>query len=165
MQAPATTHHLAIDGMTGDACVHKVRNALNGVSGLAVENVKVGSTAFACATPAQSEAACAAIAAVGFRATETKHAAATNGTTHPKDPGLKSPEPQQSKASNAMTSEGGGGAINDPTTDKAGGLRASPASTPAAKPASTPAPTPLVANPAVVIKPVEPAPVATARKS
>lgn len=164
MQAPATTHHLAIDGMTGDACIHKVRNALNGVSGLTVENVKVGSTAFACATPAQSEAACAAIAAVGFRATETKSAAATNGTVHPKDAGQKAPEPQQSKASNAMTSEGGGGAINHPTTDKAAVPHASPVSTPAANPASTPAPTPLVANPAVVIKPVDPAPVA-ARKS
>ncbi len=116
MEPSSNKRTLTIDGMTGDACVQKVRTALNGVAGVATESVKVGSCTILCAQPAQCDAACAAIEAAGYHAVDARSRSQANGEGHSKSSAPHDSKPPQSKASDAMTSEGAGGAIDKPAT-------------------------------------------------
>ncbi len=65
----AGRHTLAIDGMSGDACVTKVTTALKTVSTVTTESVAIGSAVIG-ANQQGCDAACCAINGVGYRATE-----------------------------------------------------------------------------------------------
>ncbi|MEK6703465.1 MAG: cation transporter [Planctomycetota bacterium] len=60
-----STRTLKIDGMTGDACVKKVTDALKGVAGVVTQSVSVGSATITCEQGA-CDAACAAIKNAGY---------------------------------------------------------------------------------------------------
>lgn len=79
--ATLTTRTLNIDGMSGDACVNKVTGALKDVQGVTTQSVKVGSAVIG-ADNHGCTAACNAIGSAGFKAHESKIAAATNGSDH-----------------------------------------------------------------------------------
>lgn len=66
---PAATHTLAIDGMSGDTCVTKVKSALHSVPAVTTQSVGVGSAVID-ANQQGCDAACAAISGAGYRATE-----------------------------------------------------------------------------------------------
>lgn len=74
---PAT---IAIGGMSGDACVQKVKAALQGVEGVVTNSVRVGEAKIT-ATEAGCDAACDCISAAGYRperATSAAKSAAEN---------------------------------------------------------------------------------------
>lgn len=118
MEATINKRTLIIDGMTGEACVQKVRTALRGVKGVTAESVKVGRSTISCSEPEQCDAACAAIAAVGFRATDARATSQTNGSAHAKTPATSETIRHDSAASIAMTSEGACGSIGDSAASK-----------------------------------------------
>lgn len=70
----AHSRTLAIDGMSGDGCVTKVKSALKAVPAITTESVSVGAAVIG-ADQRGCDAACTAISAAGYRATEK------NGTT------------------------------------------------------------------------------------
>ncbi len=67
--ATKTTRTLEIDGMSGDACVTKVTDALKGVHDVKTDAVKVGRATIN-ADQAGCTAACTAVNAAGFKARE-----------------------------------------------------------------------------------------------
>lgn len=74
MNSTATIHTssrraLDIDGMSGEACVQKVKGALNGVHGVTSQTVKVGSASFSADASAYN-AARTAIGVAGFKSRE-----------------------------------------------------------------------------------------------
>ncbi len=72
MQTPekhASTHTLAIDGMSGDTCVTNVKSALHSVPTVKTQSVNIGSAVID-ADQQGCEAACVAISGAGYRATE-----------------------------------------------------------------------------------------------
>lgn len=69
-QSQTSTRNLAIDGMSGDACVGKVTGALKGVPNVATHSVKVGSASIG-ADQAGCVAACEAVGVAGFKARES----------------------------------------------------------------------------------------------
>ena len=70
--ATLTDHKLAIEGMTGDACVQKVTKALKNVPGVTTDSVEVGSATIS-ADDNGCKAACAAIDAAGYKVHEDKN--------------------------------------------------------------------------------------------
>ncbi len=68
--AGTANNTLSINGMTGDACVEKVKTALKGCPGVTTQSVNVGSATIN-ADPAGCTAACAAIKSAGFEAKQT----------------------------------------------------------------------------------------------
>jgi len=94
-QNQTMTRSIAIDGMTGDACVGKVTGALKGVPNVATHSVKVGSASIG-ADQAGCAAACAAVGAAGFKAKESadrvvhQGAKAADGTST--EPNAKRPD-------------------------------------------------------------------------
>lgn len=77
-QATMTNHTLEIDGMSGDACVQKVKGALKDVSGVTTQSVKVGSATIG-ANQTGCDAACSAISGAGYKARENGKHGDTNG--------------------------------------------------------------------------------------
>jgi copper chaperone CopZ len=65
----ASTHTLAIDGMSGDTCVTNVKSALHSVPTVKTQSVNIGSAVID-ADQQGCEAACVAISGAGYRATE-----------------------------------------------------------------------------------------------
>ena len=65
------TRAIDIKGMTGDVCVGKVRDALEGLRGVETKSVEVGEAQIRCVDASACQAACAAIQAAGFEATDT----------------------------------------------------------------------------------------------
>lgn len=57
---------IAIDGMSGDACVQKVKTALNGIDGVTTQSVRVGEAKIS-ATDAGCDSACDAISGAGYK--------------------------------------------------------------------------------------------------
>jgi copper chaperone len=74
------TRTLEIDGMSCEACVQKVTDALRNVHGVSTQSVKVGSATIG-ADQAGCSAACAAIGGAGFKAREGAKTAQANGAT------------------------------------------------------------------------------------
>lgn len=72
--ATISTRTLEIDGMSGDACVQKVTNALKHVHGVSTQSVKVGSATIG-ADPAGFKSACAAVAGSGYKVRDGNRAA------------------------------------------------------------------------------------------
>lgn len=68
---PAT---ITIGGMSGEACVQKVKAALQGVAGVVTNSVRVGEAKIT-ATEAGCDAACDSISAAGYRPERTTAAA------------------------------------------------------------------------------------------
>jgi copper chaperone CopZ len=66
MQTATASRNLKIDGMSGDVCIQKVKDALGAVSGVTTSSVKVGSAAISC-DQSQCEAASAAVAKAGYK--------------------------------------------------------------------------------------------------
>lgn len=65
------TVRLAIEGMHCDACVRRVTNALNGVEGVRVDSVEVGSAKVAFDPKVVApEKITAAVDGIGFKATQ-----------------------------------------------------------------------------------------------
>ena len=106
METTANAVTLKIDGMTGDACVQKVKAALNAVAGCTVESVKVGEATCTCNEASAIDGACAAVNDAGFKSSANRCGDRSDQPQRSKD----SAKPQ-SKESLAMTSEGAGGAI------------------------------------------------------
>lgn len=70
MDTPSTNvRELQIDGMSGDACVKKVTEALKPINGVTTQAVKVGSATIN-ANDQGCKAACGAIGAAGYKAHE-----------------------------------------------------------------------------------------------
>lgn len=66
---------LQIDGMHCGSCVRRVSQALAGVGGLDVKEVRIGAARFEAAEPAASEKAIEALAKAGYKAhPEAAHA-------------------------------------------------------------------------------------------
>lgn len=63
---------LKITGMSCGHCVMSVKNALNAVPGVSIEEVKVGAATVTLAAPATVEAVCAAIEEEGYQVVEAK---------------------------------------------------------------------------------------------
>lgn len=68
-----TTRNIEIDGMSGDACIHKVTNALKGLRNVSTQSVKVGS-AHLNTDDEGCKSACNAISNAGFKAREHANA-------------------------------------------------------------------------------------------
>jgi len=132
MQTATAPRTLEIDGMTGDACVQKVKTALGTVSGVTTNSVQVGSAAITCDQP-QCEAASAAVTSAGYKNILSPAAdAATPGTAPKADAPQNSGSNGTSHSSNDRPA-GGTPKYNNP-------LPATQASQPEVKPA-VPAPT------------------------
>ncbi len=78
--ATMTNRTLEIDGMTCDACIQKVTNAIKSVPGVEAQSVKVGSAKIG-ADQAGCNAACAAIGIAGFKAREATATSDPNAST------------------------------------------------------------------------------------
>jgi copper chaperone len=63
---------LKITGMSCGHCVKSVEGALKKVTGVTIQEVKIGAATIALSAPATVEAACQAIAAEGCAAVEAK---------------------------------------------------------------------------------------------
>jgi copper chaperone CopZ len=80
---------ITIDGMSGDACVQKVKASLNGIDGVTTQSVRMGEAKIS-ATEAGCDSACDAISGAGFKPScsmakkgHAGHAAgAANGSTN-----------------------------------------------------------------------------------
>ena len=79
--ATMSTRKLAIDGMSGDACVKNVTGALKSVQGVSTSSVEVGSATIH-ANKAGCDAACAAIGTAGYKAREGSATDPVGGTEH-----------------------------------------------------------------------------------
>ncbi len=73
----AKQHSLAIDGMTGDACVAKVTSALKTVHGISTKEVNVGSATIVADQPG-CDAACNCVTRAGFKTHENTQANGAN---------------------------------------------------------------------------------------
>jgi|GEM_PF-6392108 len=102
---PAT---VAIDGMSGDACVQKVKSALSGIEGVTTNSVRVGEAKIT-ATEAGCDAACDAIAGAGYKPDRTmaKQSEKHNGTGATK-PMADMPGKPGTPGSDAQRSQNGG---------------------------------------------------------
>jgi len=132
MQTATAPRTLKIDGMTGDACVQKVKTALGTVSGVTTDSVQVGSASITC-EQSQCEAASAAVNTAGYK--NTLSAAPSAGAPNA---GPKAGAPQTSGSNGAPNASndrpaGGTPKYNNPAP-------ATQASQPEVKPA-VPAPT------------------------
>ena len=78
MQTTAKSAKLAIEGMSGDACVRKVEAAIKSVPGVTADSVKVGSATIGCETQQQCDSCCSAITAAGYKAKEASGNAGSN---------------------------------------------------------------------------------------
>jgi copper chaperone CopZ len=63
-----STRTITIDGMKGDRCVQQVNDALNGLNGVEVKSVAVGSAVLECRDEAACTTACGAITGAGYSA-------------------------------------------------------------------------------------------------
>lgn len=79
--ATMSTRKLAIEGMSGDACVKSVTGALKSVQGVSTSSVEVGSATIQ-ANKAGCDAACTAIGTAGFKAREGSATDPVGGTEH-----------------------------------------------------------------------------------
>lgn len=89
MQTATAPRTLKIDGMTGDACVQKVKTALGNVSGVTTNSVQVGSAAITC-DQSQCEAASAAVNTAGYKNTLSASTNAAAPGAAPKSDGHQS---------------------------------------------------------------------------
>lgn len=86
MTQTATTRNLAIEGMSGDACINKVRGALKSVPHVTTQSVKVGAATID-ADQAGCTAACKAVDAAGYRTKEANaHDKSNTGAAHAGSP-------------------------------------------------------------------------------
>jgi copper chaperone CopZ len=98
--AAATDRSLTIDGMTGDACVAKVKSALNTVDGVVTKAVKVGSADIV-ADKTGCDAACTCVTQAGFKTkenTQSGNGAAAKpphmNSGHEAKPAMRTPDAQ-----------------------------------------------------------------------
>lgn len=93
MTQTATSRNIAIEGMSGDECVNKVRGALKHVPNVSTQSVKVGSATIE-ADQAGCAAACKAVESAGFRTKESgsqhgSHQGADRGSQQKNDGGSR----------------------------------------------------------------------------
>jgi len=70
MDATANAYSMKIEGMSGDACVRKVKSALDSCNGVTTDSVIVGGAKIHCDSQAKSDAARDAVNAAGYKATK-----------------------------------------------------------------------------------------------
>ncbi|MBX9736579.1 MAG: heavy-metal-associated domain-containing protein [Phycisphaerales bacterium] len=111
--AAATDRSLTIDGMTGDACVAKVKSALNTVDGVVTKAVKVG-TADIVADKTGCDAACDCVTRAGFKTRENTHASGSSAAAkpphmnsgHEAKPAVRTPDAQSTPHVSVPASDG-----------------------------------------------------------